>query len=332
MKYSLLFTLLMCMPMVGMDKNYTNNACMMYASEPSMRNSHTLLQSGLMASSLVMYHAKKSPTFNATIKKARQGAFIVPALIAYNSDAIKNSIMDQLPPLNPYVDVCVDKGIKNTLLYGGIALAGYLFYTETLEYLTKRDLTKIFEPLKLKSQQVRIMAGKDHDDTQVIDMQLTALSVQAKKVVKQLADWEQSTKQKEESIALRTKQLQLIQQGNAQAIGELKALIEQINIPALTEAVKEIEKNCKTQKDAIQKEFARTREIIEFNGKHRAAQIAQATQTHTSRAHVTKMLSQELSSDVDALFEQVIVVANQVYNTRSRLDYVCELAGKLENR
>lgn len=334
MKYIIaLITLLISVPLVGMDKGiHQKNACMLYSCSPALNNHHALMQSGLMVSSFIVNHPKVAPVLNKAATEARKGAFIIPALIAYNSENIKNSIMYQLPEFNTYVDTCLDKGVQKTLFYGGIALAGYLFYTETLGYLTQGALTRIFKPLKLQSSNLKKLAGQDHVDTLTIDTQVDQLAMQAKKTVDQLVAWQEQSEEKHKLLASKTNTLKSIEQSNGQAILQLQQLIEQINIPQLTQAVQDIAKGCESHKQIFQEVIAKTHEAIKKHNLQLTTQVKQAVQQHKSRASTIQVVATELSRDVDAFFNKIITLANSVYTTRARINYALELAEKMDTQ
>lgn len=306
MNYSkIIFSLVLsCMPLVGMQKKATN-ACMAYSPNSILYQNYASMPGGMwiLAAQAVAHHPKISPIIDATTKKARQASFIVPALVAYNSEAVKNAVMGQLPPMNPYFSVCIDKGIQKTLLYGGVSVAAYLFYTQTLGYLSKSALAQIFEPIKQKVKNVRRLAEIDYADTLDIDQKIDALSAQVKTVIASLKDYEKTSAAKQESITLKTQALKSIQQANAQEVIALQKLIAQINIPELTDAVKRI-----------------------------AAQIQETAQTHAHKANVNNILINGMAEDVDTLFNKVLTLANSIYVAQARIEHILELAEKIKGQ
>lgn len=333
MKYLVaLFILLMPIPLLSMDKNSYSNACMVYSGNPAMGNSYALVQGGLMAASIMMNHPKVSPALDLITKNARKSAFIAPALIAYNSGDIKDSIMYRLPKFNNYMDLCLDKGLKKILFYGGIALTAYLFYTETLEYLSQGALTKIFNPLKLQSREVKELARQNHDANIDIDNKVSALALQAKKTAHQLSSWTKEVDAKQNLLMHKANELKSIEQTNARGIADLKLLISQIDIPLLTQKVQEIESNCESQQQAILEATAQINYATKLNKEQLRVQVEQAHKKHASRAMVNRTLVGELSDDIDTFFTKVIALANSVYTNRSKINYALELAQKIEKK
>lgn len=309
MNYSKIVFLLIlsCMPLVGMQKK-TTNACMAYCPNSVLYQDYVSLPSmaggmWMITAQAVAHHPKISPIIDATAKKARQASFIVPALVAYNSEAVKNAVMGQLPLMNPYLNVCIDKGIQKTLLYGGVSVAAYLFYTQTLGYLSKGALAQIFEPVNQKVKNVKRLAEIDYVDTLDIDQKIDALSMQVKTVIASLKDYEKTSAAKEEEIVSKTQTLKSIQQTNAQEVRALQELIAQINVPELTDAVKRI-----------------------------VAQIQETAQTHAHKANVNNILINGMAEDVDALFNKVLTLANSIYDTQDRIKRILELADQIKGQ
>lgn len=336
MKYKMMLFILLSMsiPVIGMGKDSNANACMIYSNlTTTVPNMYcTLMQAGVAAAHFAMNHPKISPIIDKATAKAREGAFIMPALIAYNSEAIKNGIMGQLPQLREPFNTCLDTTIKKTLVYGGIALTGYLFYTQTWGCLTKGNLAKIFAPLMSKAEINKELAHHQYMQAIQSTKMVEKMQKQANTIRQNFETAQIASEIRNLQINTKTIKLTRINEQNEQASEQLQRVLDEVNIPALTSTINTIEnkynENIKEKAASIQE----TQESIEKNTKKFVIELKQAMQVHLNRSHVNQIMTKELESDVDNFFEKVITLANSIFATRCQLQYALCLTEKIEQQ
>ncbi|CAN5164397.1 hypothetical protein BH09DEP1_BH09DEP1_8300 [soil metagenome] len=319
MKY--LFSLLILfLPLAGMQ-----NACMLYL-KPTKQDAYTaLMQSGLTVAQMASRHPDVSSFVSRT-------AFIIPALVAYKSEAIKTSIMQQLPQLDEPFNTGVSLGIKQTLLYGGIALAGYLFYTQTWEALTKGALVKTFAPLAAKAKDIKQVAQQGCQSALELSKEVDGLQKSAKATKDKLAVFQTASNKRNDDILAQTRELKRIGAENLQASKQLNEVLKTINIQDITALVKGIEEKYAAQSESLLANISNMQSSFEKNSTELAMALNQLRQKHASRSTVNRMIAKEVESDSGELFTKIIALANTVYATKYRIQYALELLDDLESK
>lgn len=375
--YMLFLTMVIAVPAVPMHKSVAS-ACMVYGAPSKTDIQSALIQTGLVSAQMALAHPKISPIVDKTATIARKSAFVVPALVAYNSETVKNRILQgleiagtyfdelkngnavqlvqQLPVIYPqlknmhpllgvYPDqmvkhgqtgacstiahLAMDKTIQKTLYYGGIAIAGYLFYTQTLEYLSKGKLYEIFAPLKQKIGEVKDNARKNLQDTYRLHDHVAQLAKQAQNLAQRMDGYHKAVQDEHSQVAITTAELEKIQKANEQEVKQLRELLNDINIPALTDAVNKIVDNSKADKASLKNSMHQLRANILQQIKTSAEIVERAAQSHEPRAIANGMIANELSSDVEYLFTKVLELAQSIYLTSNEINQALELANKI---
>lgn len=373
-----LFALLLGTPALPMNKSVAS-ACMMYIAPSKSDVQNALMQTGMVTAQMALAHPKIAPMVDKTAKVARQSAFVVPALVAYNSQAVTTSIMNGLQIAGSYLDelkqvntstviqelprlypqlknihpllgvipdqagkinesgfcssvanVALDKTLQKTLYYGGIAVAGYLFYTQTLEYLSKGKLQEIFAPLAQQSKHVKEKAHTNLHDTIVLDAQVNKLSEKTKDLAKRMHTYQKASSQKHVQLSDRTQQLEQIQHDSKQQVEQLNQLLNKIDIPLLTNGVKEIERTSKQNTKSVKATIKNTVKKIAEQMQTTCNRVGQAAEAHAGRAVVNHTVTQVISSDADSFFTKVLELAQSIYMTSNKINEALELASRIQ--
>lgn len=324
----ILLLLSMTIPLVSMQR--IGNACMLYAV-PNKQDAYTMLmKGGIVAAQVASHHPAIVPYIDTATQTALAGAFVVPALIAYNSEALKNGIMKQLPELSSSTTYCLDTGIKKTLFWGGTLAAGYLFYTQTWQGLTKKGLANIFKPQIKQAKNVKRLAQLNRSQADEIKLKVQDFIEQIEKNMHAQDSLERSTEIQHSKISGITDKLKKNDAMYTSLLTQLNKLIKEINIEELTREIASIEEGCKTGKTQSLLELQNIRTQAESNHKAFMDKIKDKNLALTQRYEAFKTISESLDEDITALLSSVIEYAQALHENIELTKIAREYSDRIE--
>lgn len=325
----ILLLLSMTIPLVGMQQRVAN-ACMLYAAPTKQDAYSALMKGGMVAAQMASHHPALAPYIDTASRTALSGAFVVPALIAWNSEAIKNGIMKQLPELSAPTTYCLDTGIKKTLFWGGTLAAGYLLYTQTWQKLTKKDLENIFEPQIKQSKTIKKLAQTNKAHARDIKLKAQAFIEQIERNMDAQDRLERSTEQQHSSINSITDKLKKNDATYTSLLAQLNKFIKEINIEELSREIASIEESCKEGKTQSSKELQNIKSQTASNHKAFMDKIKDRSSALTQRYETFKMLSESIDEDITTLLSSVIEYAQALHKSRELTKIALKHAGRIE--
>lgn len=326
MKNVLLLLSLLSLPVVGMEKF---NACMLYC-KPTKQDAQTaVIQGGLITAQIASCHPTIKTIINDTTQKVLPVSFVVPALVAWNSETIKNAIMDQLPELNNTVSFCLGSGIQKSLFYGGSALTAYLLYTQTWNGLTKNRLANIFKPQIEQGKRVRSLACISKQNAAEIKNKVIEFAKQIEQNKTTQLELEKTVALDHAKLSSMTEKLKKSEQNYKRLLEQLDILIKELNVAELNDTIKSIEHNQISHNEKSQMRLQDTCVNIDSYHAKMVDQLKVQDNELSQRFSALMILSSSIDEDMNGLIHQVAFLAKAIDESRSRTRMALESVNRL---
>ena len=327
-KLLLLLSLSASMPLVGMEKL---NACMLYC-KPTKQDAHAaILKGGLITAQMASYHPKITAFANDAAQKALPVSFVVPAVVAWNSQALTNTIMNQLPEFNSVTSYCVGTGIQKTLFYGGSALTAYLLYKQTWNGLTKNSLAAIFKPQIEQGKKVRSLARISKQNATEIKNKVIEFGKQIEQNKQAQLELENAAGLDHAKLSLMTEKLKKSDENYKRLLEQLDALVKEINIVELNDKIKSIERNQIAHNEKSQIRLQNACNQIDSYQTKMVDLLKFKDNELSQRFTALTILSSSLDEDINGLVNQVAFLTKALDESRSRTRKALEAFTRLSN-
>ncbi len=355
MNYKNLFIplIMMAMPLMGMEQRWiqkslsvapaalchpgvarmATNACMMVA-QPKSDNARQYMQAafmmggGLATAYLVnrnictpaaaLQYAKKAG------RKLRPYAFTAPALVAFNSEFFRDMIMHQLPVMSPSFETSVSGMLNKTLIVGGVAGAGYLFLTQTLDLATQSYVTQCVSGVVERLQGIRTGFTRVQELLHKAGAKMSGLFAAADAQLQALLKLSAETDRKLsvlETLHAEVKDELRVTQGLVQLLQELA---EQADLAQLDEQTEIVAKKLRRLKEHYREKIAAI--PVKMNGAE--TQLVETLALHKQQVagafKALAMICQDQSGDIAQIKNQALALAAPIQKNEQALSRMLE--------
>jgi hypothetical protein len=326
MKNVLLLLSLLSLPVVGMEKF---NACMLYCKPTKHDTQTAVIQGGLITAQIASCHPTIKAIINDATQKALPVSFVVPALVAWNSEAIKNTIMDQLPELNSAASYCLGSGIQKSLFYGGSALTAYLFYTQTWNGLTKNSLVNIFKPQIEQGKRVRSLARISKQNAADINNRVVEFGKQIEQNKQAQLELEKAASLDHAKLSSITEKLKKSEQNYKILLKQLDLIIKELNVAELNNQINAIEQRQLAHNEKSQMRLQDTHGQIDLYQTKMVNQLQVKDNELSQRFKALTILSSALDEDMAELINRTAFLAKVIDESRFRTHKMLESVHRL---
>ncbi|GMU19469.1 MAG: hypothetical protein AMXMBFR12_06610 [Candidatus Babeliales bacterium] len=314
MKNILLLSLFLPLPILGMEKI---NACMVYCKPTKQDACNAVVQGSLIAAQMIGCHPKFSALVNSAKEKVLPVSFVAPALIAWNSEALTNGIMNQLPEMNTTATYCIGTGIQKTLLYGGSALTAYLLYTQTWDGLTKRGLAHIFSPQIKQARGIKQSAGITSSNAMEIKKSIIAFAQKLEQVKANELELEKNILAQHSNLTSRIHQLNESDKIQTQLLEQLNDLVKEVNVQELTDKIVAIERNQIEKNNEYWQKLQKSLRQMDARQTELNELLKIKDHAIIQRKNALKILANAMNEDIQTLMNSIADFAQNLHESKS---------------